>query len=185
LWDAQSHSFVPVKLPSRDPGSVAFHLNDLVVEPDGTVWAGLDGTGQGLGLQHFQAGAWRPVVTQGFNSEHLHVASLFRDPQGTMWVGTLDDGIYRIANGQVDHYRSTEGLSADLVRAFLLDREGNLWVGTSKGLDRFRELPVVSYTKTEGLSSEDAASIAVSPDGTVSIGNLQKLDQILLDLRRT
>jgi signal transduction histidine kinase/ligand-binding sensor domain-containing protein len=179
LWDVRSHSFTPIKLRARDPSSVAFRVSDLVADPDGTVWAGFDSAGGGLGLQSFQAGARRPLLVPGFNSEQLHVAALFRDPQGTIWVGTLDDGIYRIAHGQVDHYRSTEGLSADLVRAFLLDREGNLWVGTSKGLDRFRELPVVSYTKTEGLSSEDAASIAVSPDGTVSIGNLQKLDQIL------
>ena len=34
------------------------------------------------------------------------------------------------------------------------DREGNVWFASSRGLDRFRELPVTTISAKQGLSSE-------------------------------
>jgi signal transduction histidine kinase/ligand-binding sensor domain-containing protein len=38
-----------------------------------------------------------------------------------------------------DAYTDTDGLTSRTVRALLPDREGNVWIGTSQGLDRFSE----------------------------------------------
>lgn len=41
---------------------------------------------------------------------------------------------------------STNGLSSDLVHTLYEDREGNIWIGTSLGLDRFRPANIVTET---------------------------------------
>jgi signal transduction histidine kinase/ligand-binding sensor domain-containing protein len=69
------------------------------------------------------------------------------DREGAFWFG--GHGLYRIpfpnklgsyGLGQAaEKFTGSEGLSNDSVGALLEDREGNVWVGTEGGLDRFRD----------------------------------------------
>jgi signal transduction histidine kinase/ligand-binding sensor domain-containing protein len=72
------------------------------------------------------------------------------DPDGGVWV--MLDSLRRLAHSEhaalgvpigsrdiADVYTQADGLTAGDVISFLLDREGNLWAGTSAGLDRFSE----------------------------------------------
>jgi ligand-binding sensor domain-containing protein len=69
------------------------------------------------------------------------------DNNGTLWATT--DGLRRIAHperltlgvpvhtdNQVDTYLDSDGLTSRTVFAFQVDREGNVWVGTTQGIDR-------------------------------------------------
>ncbi|HEX3683037.1 MAG TPA: two-component regulator propeller domain-containing protein [Bryobacteraceae bacterium] len=87
-----------------------------------------------------------------------------------MWVGTFDHGIYRIYHNNVDHFDSVSGLSGDSISRFNEDREGNLWVATSFGVDRFGDMAVVSFTFKEGLCCPEASSIVASRDGGIWTG---------------
>ncbi|WP_161557193.1 hypothetical protein [Acidisarcina polymorpha] len=58
----------------------------------------------------------------------------------------MGQGIYRVYNGEADHFGSSDGLSSDAVQHFYQDKEGDVWVVTSKGIDRFRNLPAKSNT---------------------------------------
>lgn len=49
------------------------------------------------------------------------------------------------------------------------DREGNVWVATTGGLDRFRELPVTTISAKQGLSSDATNSVLAATDGSVWI----------------
>ena len=73
------------------------------------------------------------------------------DRDGTLWWSTAN-GLRRIAHPEqstmgaalrtediADAYSDTDGLTSRTAYALLLDREGNVWVGTSHGLDRFSE----------------------------------------------
>jgi signal transduction histidine kinase len=51
------------------------------------------------------------------------------------------------------------------------DREGNIWVGTNEGLDRFRELPVTTLSSAQGLPADLAASVLAARDGSVWAGS--------------
>jgi ligand-binding sensor domain-containing protein len=44
--------------------------------------------------------------------------------------------------GLVESFSSKEGLSADAIACLFEDREGNIWVATFDGLDRFRQVDV-------------------------------------------
>jgi signal transduction histidine kinase/ligand-binding sensor domain-containing protein len=153
-------------------------VQDIVVGPDNSLWVGMDRSGRSLGLQQFSKGQWKPLVTPTFDSSTLELGKLFFDRNGDLWAGTSNKGIYRIHEHQVDHFDSSNGLSGDSVNGFLEDREGNIWVVTSSGIDSFRDLPVATFSTRQGLSSDLVHSILAAHDGTVWIGNTGSLDSI-------
>jgi signal transduction histidine kinase/ligand-binding sensor domain-containing protein len=80
------------------------------------------------------------------------------DSRGSLWLAA-GRGLYRIASGtvpmlgkitdqqtEVDSFFLADGLSAREAKVLFEDREGNVWVGTSMGLDRFSDR---SITQTD------------------------------------
>jgi ligand-binding sensor domain-containing protein len=153
-------------------------VEGLAVGKDNSLWVGITRSGPGLGLQHFTNGQWNTFAVPGFNSSSLEVLSLFCDRAGDLWAGTINKGIYRIHGKQIDHFDSSNGLSGDAVNGFFQDREGNLWVATTSGIDSFRDLPVATFSKPQGLSSDTAASVLAAQNGSIWIGTTGSLDSI-------
>ncbi len=125
--------------------------------PDGTLWMAEGAYGV------------RPVPLPGKNNGKPGSAVLVGslgitfDDQGSLWITSTGNGIRRVAyperlpppkikgpsawrfpNSGVDAFTQENGLTSDYSYCVLQDREGNVWVGTSGGLDRFRQSPVVS-----------------------------------------
>lgn len=140
--------------------TVAQHLllvSSLAEAPDGTLWMAEGGYGV------------RPVPLPGKNNGRAGPAILVGSPaitldnQGSLWIATAGNGIRRVPyparlhpptlrgpsawqfhNSEVEAFTQQNGLTSDFVHCVLQDREGNVWIGTSAGLDRFRQSPVVS-----------------------------------------
>jgi PAS domain S-box-containing protein len=88
----------------------------------------------------------------------IHVGSqgILFDNDGALWITSLGDGLRRTPAPEllrggikelstaVESFTAKDGLSDDVVRSILQDREGNIWVGTNSGLDRFRKTNLVS-----------------------------------------
>jgi ligand-binding sensor domain-containing protein len=166
-WLGPSRIYSPKALQSG--AGTGGGVRALAVAADGSLWVGMQLAGQG-GLQHIVDGALKSFDAPGLSGETLGVNALLNDRQNSLWVGTTSQGIYRIRGKDVDHFRSTDGLSSDSVWTFFEDREGNLWVATSQGLDMFRDLRVRSFSAREGLSEDSVNSVLVSRDGTVWVG---------------
>jgi signal transduction histidine kinase/ligand-binding sensor domain-containing protein len=143
-----------------------------------SVWAGILRTGKHLGLQEFVDGAWRTYAVPGLDGATVSVNSLVIDRSNALWVGTINQGIYRVFGGRAEHFRSADGLSSDVVSKIYEDIEGNIWVATSQGIDRFHDVAVASYSATEGLTTDAVSSVLAARDGTVWIGNEGALDFI-------
>src|SRR6185369_194297 len=62
------------------------------------------------------------------------------------------------------------GLSDGTVSSLFEDREGNIWVSTHGGLDRFREFAVPTISVLQGLSSRGVSSVLTTKDGSVWLG---------------
>jgi PAS domain S-box-containing protein len=157
--------------PGLDPAEIFNGVLALAGTPDGSVWVGLVESGKGGGLQQIVQGAWKPFVTPDLDGRTLEVTALLLDRDSSLWVGTLNKGIYRIQGNKVDHLGSSDGLSGDAVTGLFQDREGNIWVATSGGIDNLRDLRVASFSTRQGLSSDQVNSVLASRDGTVWIGN--------------
>jgi signal transduction histidine kinase/ligand-binding sensor domain-containing protein len=139
------------------------------------VWIGLQQPNGNLQLQELDHGKWTTDSLPKAQGPPPSTNVLFRDREGALWIGTASDGVYRIFGDTTDHFSSADGLSSDSVERFFQDREGILWVATTKGIDSFRDLPVVSYSIKEGLVSDSVSTILASHDGGVWIGGAEAL----------
>jgi signal transduction histidine kinase/ligand-binding sensor domain-containing protein len=102
---------------------------------------------------------------------------VLRDRDGSAWFGVLGDGVTRVHNGRLDHFSQAEGLSSDSVAGLFQDREGNIWVATHAGLDRFREFPVTPFTLQQGFSSLRVLSVVAATDGAVWLRTVDGLNR--------
>src|SRR5258708_8827946 len=157
--------------PGLDPAEIFNGVLALAGRPDGSLWVGLVHSGKGGGLQQLAQGAWKPFVTPEFDGSTLKVTALLLDRDSSLWVGTLNQGIYRIQGNRVDHFRSSDGLSGDAVsvNGLFQDREGNIWIVTSRGIDKFHDIRVASFSTRQGLSADQVNSVLASRDGTLWI----------------
>jgi signal transduction histidine kinase len=95
---------------------------------------------------------------------------LLRDRDGGLWIGAVARGLIHVHQGRTDVFTRADGLSGDVILSLFEDREGNVWVASTGGLDRFRELPVSTVTTRQGLPSDGASSLLAASDGSVWIG---------------
>jgi len=114
-----------------------------------------------------------PAARPGFR-----VLRMLRDRDGGLWVGPAGRGIVHIHQGRTDVFSQLDGLSGDDIFDFFEDREGNVWVGTINGLDRFRELPVVTYSRNQGLSEIPWAGLIATREGSVWFATLNGLNRL-------
>ncbi len=168
-------TFIPKALRGND---LLRGVTAITSGADGSILAGVERTGRGLGLQQLTQGKWKDYSLPELNGTQLGVTALLRDHNEGLWIGTANGGVYHVHAGKSEHFGGADGLSSDSVQGFFEDREGNIWVATSRGIDRFHDTPVVSFSIREGLTSEDADSVFAAHDGTVWIGNLQALDSL-------
>ena len=63
-------------------------------------------------------------------------------------------------------YTRLDGLSGNTVTSLFEDREGNIWVATNNGLDRFRPLSASTYSVAQGVSGR-VGSVLVDRDQSV------------------
>jgi len=145
-------------------------ITQVALGPSGTAWASLDATGPQLGVQYYSGGKWTSYAVPGFYGAKVHSHALLVDRRGSLWVGTENDGLYRICSGVADHYGVPDGLSGNSVGSLFEDREGNIWVVTDGGLDMFRDTALISYTTRQGVSDSDFHSVMALRNGAVWIG---------------
>src|SRR6185369_7638386 len=56
------------------------------------------------------------------------ITSLVPGADGSMWVGTDGNGLYRKINGGFHHLGKSEGLAGKVIRTLYLDPQGTLWI---------------------------------------------------------
>jgi signal transduction histidine kinase/ligand-binding sensor domain-containing protein len=137
----------------------------------GSVWVAMDGVGAGLGVSHFSNGSFTSYVVPGFDGATVRAVTLFLDRHQTLWVGTESQGLFHIHDGHADHYGAAQGLTGERVNSIYEDREGNLWITTDRGVDLFRDIPVVGFSSTEGLSGgSDVSAVIARKDNSLWVG---------------
>lgn len=97
------------------------------------------------------------------------VSAAVEDLKGNLVVGTLGTGLYWYdARGKVTRLSVEEGLSHNYILSLLVDREGNLWVGTDGGgLNRIRRKVVSVLEATREMVVQ---SVAPDAQGGLWIG---------------
>jgi signal transduction histidine kinase/ligand-binding sensor domain-containing protein len=122
----------------------------------------------------------KPEVVHPFRAARrgFRVLRMLRDRDGGLWVAPAGRGIVHIHQGRTDMFSQLDGLSGDDIYDLFEDREGNIWVGTINGLDRFRELPVVTYSRSQGLSDIPWGGVLAARDDSVWFATLDGLNRL-------
>ena len=117
---------------------VAYNPNYIVallIDKDGSVWAGT----WGGGLAHFDGTNWRNyTVTDGLPANH--VFSLHQDPAGRIWVGTSNGMAVREGDA-FRVYTTADGLFSNIVFSMANATDGSAWIGSFGGVARLAQLP--------------------------------------------
>ncbi len=106
------------------------------------------------------------------------------DRDGALWGTYQVGGVFRLAGAAIkagdasaERFALADGLSSDIARPILEDREGNIWVGTNLGLDRFRATNVVAATGIPATSRQGFL-IAAGQNGMVYVATGDALYQV-------
>lgn len=79
-----------------------------------------------------------------------HISSLFSDSDNNLWVGTQNNGVYVFDKTfKKNHFINVEAensLSNNQVRAITEDNQGNIWIATFYGLNKFNPKTKEWYT---------------------------------------
>jgi ligand-binding sensor domain-containing protein/signal transduction histidine kinase len=150
---------------------VLIGIESIAADLDGSLWAGVERSGHRQELQQYVQGVWKDRKLPGLSGTDSDISTLFIDRDDTLWIGTGDRGIFRVRGKNVDHFGSADGLSSDAVARFFQDREGTLWVATSKGVDSFHDVNISTFSMREGLTADSVSSVVAGRDGTVWIGD--------------
>lgn len=162
-----------------NPGPPKFY--SLPNEPDGIQALGEDA--DGTLLVGGNDGIYRLVDAKVEKYPLLRVAPEFRakrilrDRDGGLWIGTSGHGLVHIHQGRTDVFAQSDGLSGDVVKALFEDREGNIWITTINGLDRFRDFAVTTLNVNQGLSSALVLSVLADRDRSIWLSTRSGLDR--------
>jgi signal transduction histidine kinase/ligand-binding sensor domain-containing protein len=107
----------------------------------------------------------------------FQAARLLWDRNGGLWIGTPDRGLLHVHQGRTDGFTQSNGLSGDYINKLFEDREGNIWVATLNGLDRFRDFAVPTISVRQGLSNAIVWSVLAAKDGSVWLGTPDGLNR--------
>jgi ligand-binding sensor domain-containing protein len=162
---AQSHVFDDrsiLTILEGESGTLLVASSSLVYRfhPDSGRFDHIWSIEQSLSWERTRRGySWRPTILQ--------------DSTGALWLGTPEDGLYRLEGEQWTHYQADPqdptSLSSNSVLSLFEDISGVLWVGTGGGLDRFARATetFAHYRIQDGLPSNEVRGILeedVPPD---------------------
>lgn len=134
---------------SRDEGLPYDYIVSLYEDNRGHLWVGST-----RGLIRFNQGALKPTAMSIRYTGSI-VGSICEDADGSIWFGTFGSGLFRIRpDGSTVNYTRRDGLLSDSIIALLVDRRGNLWIGTDNGLNCRRQGEFISYTRDQGVSRD-------------------------------
>ena len=141
-------------------------VQDLGEAGDGTLLIPLRGR-----LARFRGGKLEMQPPYPAPARNVNGLLLLRDRDGGVWIGTEGAGVVHLYQGHADVFSHADGLSGDHVMALFEDREGDIWVATLDGLDRFRNYAVTTYAQLEGLGTIPGwASVVAAQDGSIWMG---------------
>jgi len=156
-------------------GERQFHLvkgatgGKLAIGSDGTVWIA---DAKGLAA----------LTTRNGEPDHYQTVTT-TSPMGTLMVdsaGSLiilsEPGLVHVPNParllqpggdallKADMITQAQGFGGDAILGMIEDRQGNIWVATPQGLDRFRDQ---AFTPVRFPGERDTMGLAVGPDASV------------------
>ncbi|MCB0794934.1 MAG: hypothetical protein KDB88_09370, partial [Flavobacteriales bacterium] len=168
---------------SVDDGLAGDHVNAILRDSKGTLWVG---TTVG-GVTRMDNGKAKALdLGRSFSA-----TCFVEDVDGDLWVGTEGQGVI-VLHGEKEKVRFTtaEGLLSNTIKALGRDKEGHIWIGTNKGLNKWRPKKggFITFTERAGFTGIEVKPNAVcatqggdiwfgTANGATKVGGQRELDR--------
>ncbi len=113
------------------------------------------------------------IQAQGLAQNSVY--AVHESSDGTVWAGTLNEGISEFKNGRFSTFTTANGISSDTVTSIAESPDGTMWFATPKGLDALSRGEWHTFTVREGLPSADLNCLVADSAGVLWIGSAEGL----------
>lgn len=193
-FDPKTEKFVHFKNEPNNPNSLSNdQIYALLLDSSGLLWIGTD---NGLNLFDPENRSFIRYMRDQNNKNGINsksILSLLELKNGDIWIGTWGGGVNilkrsEIAKGKDALFISMQSdaskpdsLSDNNVTSLLEDRNGNIWLGTDGGLNRYspKSQTLTKYFKDNGLPNSEIAGLIEDKNGHIwitTIAGLSKFD---------
>ncbi len=164
VWLTHASAVLRLDL-NRDQFSPRKPWNDTVarmaIDPAGRIWLSTERGSYPITGEQGRGSPPRVLFPYMTDRPQIRGFTLF-DRDGNLWVATEYRGVQRVqrpsprgassrseASAVVERFTDQNGLTSNVTERLIQDLEGNIWVGTEKGIDRFRRASVVDVPELD------------------------------------
>ena len=129
-------------------------INEFIVDNDSTLWAC---TADGVGLIKINTRSNSFSVVYEYPG---NIQTIYKSKDGLIWIAPVESGLLcfdpstnEIMNNYISDPNNPGSLSGNTVLTIHEDEQGNLWLGTNMGLNKYDRIKqeFYSYTESNGL----------------------------------
>lgn len=155
-------------------------VSTLMENKDGVLWIGTEN-----GISFYKTKFTAPTSKLPSRS----IKCFLRDSRGNIWIGTSDQGIFRIneKNNQIKHFDVLSGLVSNNIKTIFEALNGSIFIGSnSDGISKYiPQLEISDYkgslfkkiSTQQGLSNDHVFSIIQDREKNIWIGTQLNLNQ--------
>jgi signal transduction histidine kinase len=113
----------------------------------------------------------RLEVLRSERGQLAQISGFAEATDGTVWIATVGNGLWRYQNGLLQVLRKADGLPSDYLWSLHLGREGTLWIGTyDRGLVAYQNGRFRHLDTARGIPGKMIAQIVEDESGAMWLG---------------
>ena len=145
--------------------------NAIVQTSEGFIWIGSYG-----GLIRYDGNTFvRLDSTNGITS----IKCLFVDAQDRLWIGTNDNGVAVLEQGELRKWGKLDGMKSAHTRAIMGDESGTIYVATTCGIAMIDPDGALRMMEDEAIADANMRDLRMGSDGIIygltNFGDLMKI----------
>ncbi|MCP4573080.1 MAG: response regulator [bacterium] len=141
-------------------------IRDMAIAAGGGLWIATNGGG----LLRYDGHEFEVMSGDDGPSHTAPVLCLANGPSGVLWIGTLDEGLFRARGNRLDRVDFPADRIADGVLAVAECADGTLWVGTNRGLIKRTAAGWSDEALPGSRPDPTVHTLFADTDGTVWVG---------------
>ncbi|MBQ7131050.1 MAG: HD domain-containing protein [Oscillospiraceae bacterium] len=140
----------------RSDGILSNTVNAAAQTNDGCIWLATD-----CGLMRYNANYFETIMFESEDISQCCITSLVCDGEGTLWIGTAANGLFRLVDGKVQFFDTKGYLSQDIV-AIECDASGDAVVAAGNGIAVIDSESFEITNLCDELTSADKSLVDIS-----------------------
>ena len=117
---------------------------------------------RGVGIRKYSLEKGHAKLIKEYSAKNnfldLRIRCSFTDKQGNIYFGTRTNGVFIISTSNENktwHFTTNNGLSANWIKSISIDRNGNIYLATNKGVNVLTGSPADPFIRKLNLFNED------------------------------